>query len=442
MASVLHIAEVAAILAVAYAVGWALGYFAHQLSGARTVAVAAGVPAERIAAVTGAATPELAAAPQPAPDPVPAPEAPAPQPAVIELAPPAVERAPAGAAPEPAPAVATAPVPQSPPEVPAAPVVAEPAAASAPEPVATTTAPPPVAVAPFTPTPPRTRPPLPPIEVPPLRIDPLPPLRKVVPVAKPAPTTPEPEPEIVLTAAPALRPGEAWRGAIRGRAATEPKPEAQPAPPEVFNEPSPEVPFTLELSETIAFVAESEAAAEAHVEAHSIESEAAVALDLVEPDPAPVAPPPAAAPPPPVVEPVHDEDAAMRAIEGGWSRVKARALQGEPEISDAGAAVAAAQTAVEQVLAQAGIDVEASQRASKPKGLARPRNGTRDNLLRINGLGTLDESTLNNLGVYHFDQIAGWDEAQVLWMENHVFARGRITREEWQRQARDILAEL
>ncbi len=55
-------------------------------------------------------------------------------------------------------------------------------------------------------------------------------------------------------------------------------------------------------------------------------------------------------------------------------------------------------------------------------------------------MGALDESTLNNLGVFHFDQIAGWDEAQVLWMENHVFARGRIGRENWQQQARDLAA--
>jgi NADH-quinone oxidoreductase subunit E len=171
----------------------------------------------------------------------------------------------------------------------------------------------------------------------------------------------------------------------------------------------------------------------------SIESEESVDFQLVvEPDPEPIVPPPAAAPPSPVEEPAHDEDAAMRAIEGGWSRVKARALHGEPELSDAGAAVAAAQTAVEQVLAQAGIDVETSQRASRPKGLTGPRAGRRDDLKRIDGVGALDESTLNNLGVYHFDQIAGWDDAQVLWMENHVFARGRITREEWQRQARDL----
>lgn len=142
-------------------------------------------------------------------------------------------------------------------------------------------------------------------------------------------------------------------------------------------------------------------------------------------------------PPPPA--PV-DEDAAMRAIEGGWSRTRTTALPDTPELSDVGAAVAAAQSAVEQVLAQAGIAAEKSEQTARPKGLPRPRNGVRDDLKRIDGLGALDESTLNNLGVFHFDQIAGWTEAQVLWMENHVFARGRIGRETWQEQARALAA--
>jgi NADH-quinone oxidoreductase subunit E len=49
--------------------------------------------------------------------------------------------------------------------------------------------------------------------------------------------------------------------------------------------------------------------------------------------------------------------------------------------------------------------------------------------------------TLNNLGIYHFDQIAKWTEREVLWLENHAFAVGRIGREAWQDQARELLAE-
>jgi NADH-quinone oxidoreductase subunit E len=106
-----------------------------------------------------------------------------------------------------------------------------------------------------------------------------------------------------------------------------------------------------------------------------------------------------------------------------------------PELADVSAAVAAAQSAVEQVLAQSGIDPATGQ-GGKPEGLAQPRPSGKDDLRRIEGLSPLDIATLNNLGVYHFDQIAAWDEAAILWMENHVFARGRIGREAWQEQAR------
>jgi predicted lysophospholipase L1 biosynthesis ABC-type transport system permease subunit len=53
MASLIHIAEVAAILAVAYLLGWAIGYVAHRVL-ARTPAPA--IPAERVDAVIAAAS--------------------------------------------------------------------------------------------------------------------------------------------------------------------------------------------------------------------------------------------------------------------------------------------------------------------------------------------------------------------------------------------------
>ena len=115
-------------------------------------------------------------------------------------------------------------------------------------------------------------------------------------------------------------------------------------------------------------------------------------------------------------------------------------------MTNVSAAVSAAQMAVEQVLARNGVDAaEPESRAQaafgKPRGLPHPRPGGRDNLKQINGLGPLDESTLNNMGIYHFDQIATWDQKEVLWLENHAFAVGRIGREAWQDQARELLAE-
>ena len=166
-----------------------------------------------------------------------------------------------------------------------------------------------------------------------------------------------------------------------------------------------------------------------------------------EPEAPTLSPPAVAVPPPaPPRRPTLDEDAAMRAIEGGWSRRDVRALGDTPELTDVTAAVSAAQVAVEQVLARNGVDAaEPDSRAQaafgKPIGLRQPRDGRRDSLRRIDGLGPLDEVTLNNLGIYHFDQIAKWSEREVLWLENHAFAVGRIGREGWQDQARELLAE-
>ena len=98
--------------------------------------------------------------------------------------------------------------------------------------------------------------------------------------------------------------------------------------------------------------------------------------------------------------------------------------------------MAAAQSAVQQVLAQTGGG--AREDADKPQGLPRPRTGARDAVRLLSGLGALDDSTLNNLGIYHFDQVATWSDAEVRWLEDHVFAQGRIGREDWQQQARRL----
>jgi predicted flap endonuclease-1-like 5' DNA nuclease len=288
-------------------------------------------------------------------------------------------------------------------------------------------------------------------------------------------------------ATPASAPGMPWAGAIKGH-------EAQKFSPEALADPTP----TLE--EVDEPVGESDAALDvallssiadglklgsgatladdgdmpvAAVEppaspppAQSIVAVESLSVQLPEPEPvAPAEPATSAlagsAPPPPVepapaetMQPVPvspsrpplDEDAAMRAIEGGWSRRDVRALGDAPEFTDVSAAVSAAQVAVEQVLARNGVDAaepDARAQASfgKPPGLPQPRDGRRDSLKRIDGLGPIDEVTLNNLGIYHFDQIARWTEREVLWLENHAFAVGRIGREEWQDQARDLLAE-
>ncbi len=45
---------------------------------------------------------------------------------------------------------------------------------------------------------------------------------------------------------------------------------------------------------------------------------------------------------------------------------------------------------------------------------------------------------LNSLGVYHFDQIAAWEPRQIAWVDDFLSFKGRIVREDWISQAKDL----
>lgn len=74
----------------------------------------------------------------------------------------------------------------------------------------------------------------------------------------------------------------------------------------------------------------------------------------------------------------------------------------------------------------------------KPQGLPAARGGAPDDLRMIAGVTPRIESTLNSLGVYHFDQIAQWSPANIDWIERYLAFKGRIGREEWVAQARAL----
>jgi predicted flap endonuclease-1-like 5' DNA nuclease len=76
----------------------------------------------------------------------------------------------------------------------------------------------------------------------------------------------------------------------------------------------------------------------------------------------------------------------------------------------------------------------------RPQGLGAPRMGAPDDLRLIDGIGPKLESTLNSLGIYHFDQIADWTPANIAWVDQYLRFRGRIVRERWVEQAKAIVA--
>ena len=75
----------------------------------------------------------------------------------------------------------------------------------------------------------------------------------------------------------------------------------------------------------------------------------------------------------------------------------------------------------------------------KPTALTKP-DGRPDDLTNIKGIGPKLSSLLNQLGIYHFKQIASWSEAEAAWVEDHLAYKGRITRENWISQALKIAA--
>ncbi len=66
--------------------------------------------------------------------------------------------------------------------------------------------------------------------------------------------------------------------------------------------------------------------------------------------------------------------------------------------------------------------------------------GEPDDLKRISGIGPRIEQQLNDIGVYHFRQVAAFTQEDVAWINHHLPFQGRLEREDWIGQAR-ILAE-
>jgi predicted flap endonuclease-1-like 5' DNA nuclease len=80
--------------------------------------------------------------------------------------------------------------------------------------------------------------------------------------------------------------------------------------------------------------------------------------------------------------------------------------------------------------------------ADGPARLSGPRKGKADDLKEIEGIGPAMEKLVNEMGFFHFDQIAGWSDADVAWVDSRLKNfKGRIVRDRWIAQAKLIVAE-
>ncbi|MFM9850434.1 MAG: 30S ribosomal protein S2 [Hyphomicrobiaceae bacterium] len=97
----------------------------------------------------------------------------------------------------------------------------------------------------------------------------------------------------------------------------------------------------------------------------------------------------------------------------------------------------------------AGVDVGAAEAPPEEvlpeevpafRGIDAPR-GEADDLKRISGITGKIEQNLNDLGVYHFWQLADADEAAVAVLDKLLGTRGRVARDNWVGQAKKLTEE-
>jgi len=149
--------------------------------------------------------------------------------------------------------------------------------------------------------------------------------------------------------------------------------------------------------------------------AAAAKAEAAAKAAQAAPAPAPAPPPAPASPPPapPASAAPEAERAALAAREEADIKAKLATLS-----------------------ADATPEQKADAVGSRPAGITAARGGAPDRLQRVKGIGPVNEGKLNQLGIFHFDQIAAWTRPEIRWVGTYLAFPGRIDREDWTGQAR------
>ncbi|WP_321336421.1 NADH-quinone oxidoreductase subunit NuoE [Breoghania sp.] len=122
-------------------------------------------------------------------------------------------------------------------------------------------------------------------------------------------------------------------------------------------------------------------------------------------------------------------------VTGKAKKAPAKKAAAEKAVPAKKAAPAKAAPAKAAAKAEASV---AEDDAGRPALLDKARKGGADDLKKIKGLGPKIEGILNELGVFHFDQIASWGEAEKAWVDGKLKFRGRIDREGWVEQAKAL----
>ncbi|MGB5866085.1 MAG: 50S ribosomal protein L21 [Sulfitobacter sp.] len=81
---------------------------------------------------------------------------------------------------------------------------------------------------------------------------------------------------------------------------------------------------------------------------------------------------------------------------------------------------------------------EAKVTEEKPKAAKKAAKGDGDDLSQISGVGPVIVGKLHDAGITTFAQIAAWSDADVEEIEEKLSFKGRVGREDWIAQAKDL----
>ncbi|WOI54898.1 hypothetical protein [Palleronia sp. LCG004] len=142
-------------------------------------------------------------------------------------------------------------------------------------------------------------------------------------------------------------------------------------------------------------------------------------------------------------------DAGARKADDGTA--PGTTAEARPETASEPVAIGSSGTAASSVAGTAASDPSPRENAqvsvddtiigTEPARLDGPRDGGADDLKEIRGIGPRLEETLNRMGFYHHDQIAGWTDGEVAWVDENIEGfRGKASRDDWRSQAKDLTA--
>lgn len=99
---------------------------------------------------------------------------------------------------------------------------------------------------------------------------------------------------------------------------------------------------------------------------------------------------------------------------------------------------AVAEAATQPAATLPPVEGEADIPGQRPAGLVAARQDKPDDLKLIMGVGRQNEARLHGLGIWHFEQVAGWTPRNVEWVGSYLAFPGRIEREDWVGQAKTL----